>query len=375
MPRSQTSQSRRNQMRASHGKQQERMMAFKKIDRGRRHHLMRHANSRVHLLQLGQQLHQNGVAAQTSNLYLGLVIERRQHFPRVSKGAGLLHALDAVALEVNVASVLLKDVDHLVVLGVAVDAVDDGKGKLALGNVLTEALICRVLVRLQVGIVVADLEVQAQNVQQLGEAPLLVGAIQLHQAHCKCEQPSGLPHDHLLVLVLSRAGDRVTPVDVHALTAVQLNELGGENLHGAWIAHGRHSFETLEVHVVGAVDGLRNAIHAVGHRDAAAQLRVVLNVIDQQAGVVENLGDVLDDLQLVLGNVQPLVESFDQPQPHLLARHLHDVVVRLTQNLLHALALLLGLWGVVCHGGYPLSRWSYLVVECTARDRSQMTTN
>lgn len=90
--------------------------------------------------------------------------------------------------------------------------------------------------------------------------------------------------DHAAILLFGRALDAVAPVNVHALAAVQFEELLGENSHRGGRLHGRHHGHALEVDVVGAVDRLRNTKDGVCRRDAPPQLGVVLDVVDPGKG-------------------------------------------------------------------------------------------
>ena len=105
--------------------------------------------------------------------------------------------------------------------------------------------------------------------------------------------------------------------------------------------------------VVGGVQRAGNAVDRVRDGDAASQYRVVLDVVQpasssgyngyepaassgyhaQQAGVVQHLDDLLDLLQLVLRDGQPVVERPRQLGPYALAGLLQDVHERLQQFL------------------------------------------
>lgn len=57
----------------------------------------------------------------------------------------LVHVVDGVGLEGGVLGALLENVEDLLVVGICADAVDDGEGELALGDVLAEALVAGVV--------------------------------------------------------------------------------------------------------------------------------------------------------------------------------------------------------------------------------------
>lgn len=105
------------------------------------------------------------------------------------------------------------------------------KAKLALGQVLTVALVIRIVLRRQVAVVVPDLERQPQDGRQFGKVFLVV-AEQLHQPDGQHEQAARLPDHHLLVLRLGRTDEIIPPVDLHALAAVQLQQLLRHHLLG-----------------------------------------------------------------------------------------------------------------------------------------------
>lgn len=76
----------------------------------------------------------------------------------------------------------------------------------------------------QIAIVVANLKVQAEHRRQFAEI-LFVGAKQLHQSNGQHEQAARLADGHLLVLHLGGTRKVVAPIDLHALAAVQLEQL------------------------------------------------------------------------------------------------------------------------------------------------------
>jgi len=130
---------------------------------------------------------------------------------------------------------------------------DYWEAELALCQILGKALVLRVLHReisfiinrflhtsphpsthllqTQIAVIVAYLEVQAQNSRQLGVV-LFVGAEQLHQADGQHEEAASLAHSHQLVIGLRGTCEAVAPVDLHALSTVQLQQLFRVHLGG-----------------------------------------------------------------------------------------------------------------------------------------------
>mmetsp|Transcript_16046 Transcript_16046/g.62632 ORF Transcript_16046/g.62632 Transcript_16046/m.62632 type:complete len:313 (-) Transcript_16046:235-1173(-) len=228
---------------------------------------------------------EGGVGREAGVLGADLRHDVGQARARVGKAACQLHVLDCVLLDVCVRRPLLENVEQAPVVGVGRHAVDDRERELALRQVLAVGLGSKVLARLQVDVVVADLEVDAQLRHQRNEVALAL-AEHRHQVDRKPEQPSRLVLDHADVLLLGGASARVAPVEVEALAAVEAQHLLQEVVGGLCAAHGRAALHGLEVHVVAAVDRPRHAVHRVRHRNAPTQRRVVLDVVDQQGGGV-----------------------------------------------------------------------------------------
>lgn len=107
----------------------------------------------------------------------------------------------------------------------------DRKTELSLGQILAEALVLRVLLADQIAVVVAYLKVQPQHGRQLAEV-LLVVAEQLHQSNGQHKEAARLAHRHLFVLQFGGAREVVAPIDLHALAAMQLQQLFGVHLGG-----------------------------------------------------------------------------------------------------------------------------------------------
>lgn len=110
-----------------------------------------------------------------------LAKQLRNDSPRVLEAACALHVSDGVALHVLVGRLLLEDVEELEVCGVRLDAVDDGEGELALGQVLSKALLLSILVVAQVLVVVGDLKDETQNLDER-QAVDGRGGLGLHQS-------------------------------------------------------------------------------------------------------------------------------------------------------------------------------------------------
>lgn len=228
---------------------------------------------------------------------------------------------------------MLEYVNQLKVDGVGADAVDDGEGEFALGQVLAHALVVAVLARRQVHVVVADLEDEADDVDE-GHAVDVGGRLRLHQLDAEAEQAARLVAHHLEVVVLRGAGEGVSPEEVHALAAVQVEELLGEQLDDALVAELDELLQRGEVDVIRGIDGLGDAEDVVGDGEAAAQLGRVLDVVDQQRGLVEHAHDAGDGLEALGGHVEEGVEGGDDLGPKVLARVADGVLKRASDDVL-----------------------------------------
>ena len=63
-----------------------------------------------------------------------------------------------------------------------------------------------------------------------------------------------------------------------------------------------------EIDVVGGVDRQRCAVDVMRNRNAAAQFGIILDVVDEQRGVVQHLDQFADGHELVVGNGEPEIE-------------------------------------------------------------------
>eukprot|EP00968_Pinguiococcus_pyrenoidosus_P015114 scaffold1390_cov249-Pinguiococcus_pyrenoidosus.AAC.18 len=147
--------------------------------------------------------------------------------------------------------------------------------------------------------VVSDLKVQREAIQQRAEIRFALTE-SLHESHGQPEKSARLVVDHVQVGLLRGNLQRIPPQDVlavqagqldatkadllpvsthQALSIVQVQQLLDCYVHCPWILEPVDPFQGQEVHVVGAVERLRNAKDAVGHRLSASQLAVVLNVV------------------------------------------------------------------------------------------------
>lgn len=79
-----------------------------------------------------------------------------------------------------------------------------------------------------------------------------------------------------------RARERVTPEEVHALSAVQVQQLFGVDVDGLRTLQRAKLAQCHKVDVIGAVDGLRDAEDGMRDGHAAAQLRRILDVVDSK---------------------------------------------------------------------------------------------
>lgn len=272
----------------------------------------------VHLAEVFDKAFQLRVSPKLPDEAVGLHFQVPQSLTGVGKRAYLLQVVHTVSFDVHVLCALPQDVLHLGALRTRPYGMNGGKRELALGQVLTEALILAVLMRAEVGVVVADLEEEAQRVQE-GFQVLFPIREELHQAHGQAKEPSSFLQHHVAILLLCGTGVGVPPVDVQALTTVQLQQLLGKHLDSLRVIQGQHLLQPQKVDVVGRVDDGGNAIDAVGHGEASPQLGAVLDVVYEQAGVVQHLCHCDNHLQFVVWNIEPVVKCLGQFCPHLLS--------------------------------------------------------
>lgn len=90
-----------------------------------------------------------------------------------------------------------------------------------------------------------------------------------------------------------------------------------------------------KVNVVRGVDHGGHAEYRVRHRDAPPQFGIVLDVVDQQRGVVQVGDDAFDLVQSgLLRDVEPELEAVDELAADVLARDGVYVVVGLDESLI-----------------------------------------
>ena len=172
------------------------------------------------------------------------------------------------------------------------------------------------------------MEVEAQEPGELGEVLRAVRE-ELHEPDREVEEAAGLPVDHLSVLGLGGAEEVVPPVYLHPLAAVQLQHLLREHGHGRGVAQLQRLLQPDEHDVVGRVDHRWRAVDEVSAGLAPPQLGAVLDVVDEQTGVVEHVDDLLYRRDFVLADVHPLVEAVYQLLSDILARNSDNVTIGL----------------------------------------------
>lgn len=120
-----------------------------------------------HLIQdLGHAPPQPRSPIHDANHKYGLALQLAHRFPAILEAAGAFHVADGIALDAVVRRLLLQDVDELEVERVGADAVDDGEGEFALGQVFAEAFVVGVFRAGEVHVVVADLVEEADDVHE-----------------------------------------------------------------------------------------------------------------------------------------------------------------------------------------------------------------
>lgn len=155
-----------------------------------------------------------------------------------------------------------------------------------------------------------------------------------HQFNRQSEQPARLVAYHFEVVVFRGTGQSISPEEIHALPAMQIEEFFGIDLNDHGIVESQKLLECAEVDVIGTVDRLRSAKDGVGHRNTAAQLGVVLDIINQKGGGMEQRNDPRDDGQRRSGHQEPFVEGIDELCSDVLARMRLEVGVGPFQDVL-----------------------------------------
>ncbi|KAJ6440341.1 peroxisomal pex24-like protein [Purpureocillium lavendulum] len=239
---------------------------------------------------------------------------------------GPIHSVDNLHLVQNLeyaGAAALGGAGGVHVGGELAGALDEGGNDGA--RVLAHALVLRVLLGGEVEIVVADLVDEADEVDE-GHAVDVCGRLGLHELDAEAEEAARLVAHHLEVVVLGGAREGVAPVEVHALAAVEVDELLGEDGDGARVVQALELLEADVAHVVCRVDGLGHAKDVVGDGEAATQLRRVLNVVDEERRLVEHADDAGDDVEAGRGHVQHGVEGGDELGAETLAGVAEGVV-------------------------------------------------
>ena len=175
------------------------------------------------------------------------------------------------------------------------------------------------------------LKVEAEQLSEMSEVFLRLRE-ELHEPHCEVEQTSSLPVDHHLVLLLRGTGEVVPPVDLHALPTVELQHLLTEDCDGLRVSQLQDLLQADEHDVGGAVYGAGLSIDEVSTWLSSPQDGAVLDIVYQQAGVMEHLDDFLDISDLFLRDIQPQVEAGYEFVPDVFAGNFDDVTVRLQQE-------------------------------------------
>ena len=175
------------------------------------------------------------------------------------------------------------------------------------------------------------LEVEAQHLSQVSKILLRLRE-KLHKSDRQVEQSPSFPVDHFLVFLLRGTGEVVSPVDFHSLASVEFQHLLTEDSDSVLVTELEDFLQPYEHHVGGAVDGAGLTVDQVRTGLASPQDGAVLNIVYQQAGVVQHLDDLLDIPDLLLGDIQPQVEASYELVPDVFPCNFDDVTVRLQQE-------------------------------------------
>lgn len=120
----------------------------------------------MHLAEVFNKAFQLRVPPKLPDEAVALYLQVPQSLTGVSERANLLQVVHTVSFDVHVLRALPQDVLHLGALWTRPYGVNGGEREFALSQVLAEALVLAVLTRAQVGVVIADLEKEAQGVQE-----------------------------------------------------------------------------------------------------------------------------------------------------------------------------------------------------------------
>lgn len=203
---------------------------------------------------------------------------------------------------------------------------DDREGKFAFCQVFAHALVVAVLLGREVHVVVADLENEANQVDE-GHAVSGSGGFSSHELDPQAEQTARLVADHLKIVLLGGTGEGVSPEEVHALTTVQIHELFGKDGDDLGIVESLQLLEGGKVNVVCRIDGLSDTKNVVGDGEATAQLGRILDIVNEERRLVEHADDASNDFEALWGNLKPGVEGRNQLGAKVLAGMADDIVV------------------------------------------------
>lgn len=95
---------------------------------------------------------------------------------------------------------------------------------LSLGKIFAKALIFRIILVTKVTVVIANLEVKAENCRETVEIFLVI-AKKLHETNGEHEEATRLTDSHKLVISLGWTLKIVAPVNFHTLSAMQFQKL------------------------------------------------------------------------------------------------------------------------------------------------------
>lgn len=179
----------------------------------------------------------------------------------------MLHIVDSVKLDGLFGGALLQNIHQTMIAWIVANGMNNGERKLSLCQIFAKTLVVGVLCRLQVHVVVLNLEKQAQRVDKRNVV-CRVGAKRLHDAHRKSKEPSCLVQHHCLILLLSGAMKHVSPQNIKALALVQFDHFVQKRRSSLGVAQLVTTLHGEEHHVVGRVDCTGNPINVMCNRDS-----------------------------------------------------------------------------------------------------------
>lgn len=178
---------------------------------------------------------------------------------------------------------------------------DDGEREFAFCKVFAKPLVLVVDLALEVQVVITNLEDKSQEVDEGNAVTVVIVVVSasviakrpnahhihfhlalcLHQFDGQPEQSTSLVTNHLKIILFAWTRQGISPIQIHALATVQLNQLLDEDVDGGRATSKlRNLLHREKINVVRAVDCLRNTKNVVGNWFTPPEIRAVLYIVN-----------------------------------------------------------------------------------------------